>query len=141
MKRRVVRGRAKSEYVIRLESGEELLAALRAFAAREHIGGAWLWGIGAADDIEIAFYDLSKKRYIAKRFRGRLEIVNITGNIALKDGKPAIHAHGVFSRPNYSVIGGHIFSCRISATCEIYLQKLNPLHRRNDPRIGLNLLY
>lgn len=117
-----------------------MTAALKKFASLEGIKGAWFWAIGAADDIEVAFYDLRKRKYVSRRFRQRLEILNITGNIGRKGREVVLHAHGTFSRPNYSVVGGHVISCRISATCEIYLKKLKLLKRKRDPKTGLNLL-
>lgn len=135
--------------VLRLKSGDELVTALRDFAQKSKIRGAWFWAIGATDKLEIAFYDLTQKKYICKKFSQRLEILNVTGNIALRlgSGQAAkgkeiiIHAHGVFGKPNYSTIGGHIISCRISGTCEICLQKTVRLSRSRDSATGLNLLY
>jgi predicted DNA-binding protein with PD1-like motif len=126
--------------ILRLNTGEEFILALKKLAQDLKIKGAWFWAIGAADRIEIAFYDLKKKKYIQRKFSGRLEILNITGNIAVKNGEVIIHAHGVFGTPRFGAIGGHIISCRISATCEIFLQKLSRLRRKPDKKIGLNLL-
>lgn len=127
--------------VLRLQTGEEFVSALQNFAEKSKIRGAWFWAIGAADRIEIAYYDLKKKRYISRKFSGRMEIVNITGNISVREKEIAIHAHGIFSTPRYGTIGGHVISCRISATCEMYIQKTRPLYRRRDSATGLNLLY
>jgi predicted DNA-binding protein with PD1-like motif len=126
--------------ILRLNTGEEFILALKKLAQNLKIKGAWFWAIGAADKIEIAFYDLKKKSYIQRKFSGRLEILNITGNIAIKNGGVIIHAHGVFGTPRFDAIGGHIISCRISATCEIYLLKTSLLRRTNDPKSGLNVL-
>ncbi len=132
--------------VLRLKTGEELISSLKDFAKKQKISGAWFLAIGAADRIEIAFYDLKKKRYVRKKFSGRLEILSISGNISLnsetttEDSDIVIHAHGIFAKPNYSTIGGHIISCRISATCEVFLQKTKSLFRKYDQFTGLNLL-
>jgi predicted DNA-binding protein with PD1-like motif len=152
--------------VLRLKTGEELITTLQDFARRSNVRGAWFWAIGATDDLTLAFYDLATKKYFAKRFRQRFEILNVTGNIAKTDiltfsrmsecrlrgfGKSkrridlqgeeiAVHAHGVFGKPDFSVIGGHVVSCRISATCEVYIQKTAPIKRIADPKTGLNLL-
>lgn len=128
-------------YLVRLDTGEELIEALRRLAAQRKIRGAWFLALGAADRIEIAFYDMRKKKYITRKFAGRLEILHLAGNIARNGQGIAVHAHGVFGRPNYGAIGGHVVSCRISATCELYLVKLGAMKRRPDPRTGLNLLY
>lgn len=132
--------RKDAAYVLRLNSGEELINALEEFVLKNGIRGAWFWAIGAADEVEIAFYDIKKRKYITKRIKSRLEIVSIVGNIARKDKDVIVHAHGAFSRPDYRVIGGHIFSCRISATCEIHIKKLSALRRKPDPTTALHLL-
>jgi predicted DNA-binding protein with PD1-like motif len=128
-------------YILRLEYGDELMESIKMFARKNNIKGGWFWAIGASDKIEIAFYNLKKKKYIRKSFAGSLEIINITGNISTKGDELVIHAHGAFGTPNFGAIGGHIFYCRISATCEIYLVKLKKLDRKIDSFTGLNLLY
>ena len=135
-------------WVLRLETGEELITELQQFVRKRRIGGAWFLAIGAVDDVEIAFYDLKKGKYVHRRFRSRMEILNVTGNIALrrrsgqakKEGDIVVHAHGIFGKPNYQTVGGHIVRCRISATCEIYFKKLPPLRRKPDGKSGLYIL-
>jgi predicted DNA-binding protein with PD1-like motif len=152
---------AKKEnlFIVRLERGEELIKELTRFAISERIKGAWFLAFGGAEDIEISYYDLKKKKYVTRRFRGTFEILNIIGNIALLrkthksqyyhtleyDSKGMqrvmIHAHGTFGKTNYSTIGGHIVRCIIGGTCEVYLEKLSSLRRKPDPKTGLNLFY
>ncbi|MFN7088430.1 MAG: PPC domain-containing DNA-binding protein [Candidatus Paceibacteria bacterium] len=130
----------KDVYIIRLDRGEKFLEKMRMIAKKVKMPGAWFWGIGAAEMLNIAFYDLKLKKYVTKQYRGVFEILNITGNISKKGKEYFIHAHGTFSRPNYSTIGGHIVDFRVGGTCEIYIAKLGSLKRGFDAKTGLNLL-
>jgi len=132
--------KTKNGWVLRIDRGDEAITELKAFCENQKINGAWFWGLGAADDLELAFYDLTKKQYLKKRFRGGYEILQLHGNIAHKRKEIIVHAHGIFSDRSSKIIGGHVFRCRISATCEIYLGALPALRRTHDSRTGLNLL-
>lgn len=152
-----------NQYLILLERGEELFESLMRFSRQNRIRGAWFSAFGGAEEIEIGYFDLKKKKYFRRRFRGPFEILGITGNIALRpiraaQGRPeefegrqssgqarkgkefVFHAHGAFGKTNYSVIGGHIFRAVTGGTCEILVQKLPRLKRAPDSRTGLSLL-
>jgi hypothetical protein len=132
---------AQNFSLIRLAYGEELRGEVEKFCAEKSIGAAWFNAIGATKETEIGCYNLEEKKYDTKIFLERLEIVNIIGDISLKDGKPFMHAHGTFARPSFEIIGGHIMSCVISGTCEIGLWKLDgKVGRKYDELTGLHLL-
>lgn len=131
----------KTEYVFRFDRGEDVLAELQNWAARERVEGASLTVIGASQKVVLAYYDLHRKEYENHEITEDLEVVGIIGNLALFDGAPVIHMHGTFSRPDLSVIGGHVKQLIVSATCEVVLRVLTgTLRRQHDPETGLNLL-
>lgn len=128
-------------YVLRLSFGEEVRKELESFCKARRIGAAWLNAIGASKELEIACYNLNKKQYDTREFKEMLEVVGIIGNISIKDGSPFLHAHGTFARPSMEVIGGHIMKCVISATCEIWLKKIDGrIERKHDDFTGLHLM-
>lgn len=128
-------------HILRLAYGEELREKIESFCAKNDIKAAWFNAIGATKEVEIAVYNLEVKKYDTKRFSEMMEIVGIIGNISIHEGKPFMHAHGTFARPSFEVIGGHIMTCVISATCEIKLDKLGgQLSRKHDEFTGLHLL-
>jgi predicted DNA-binding protein with PD1-like motif len=127
--------------IARLNSGEEIVTALVKFAKLKRFGGAEFTAIGAAAWAELAYFNRKRQQYIKKRFKEDLEILNIVGNIAWFNSQPIVHAHGVFGRKNFSIIGGHVIAVETSATCEIMLRFYNKMvNRKYNGQIGLNLL-
>lgn len=134
--------RSQNTYILRLAYGEELREQLEKFCAENNIEAAWFNAIGATKEAEIAVYDVKDKKYDTKVFPEMMEIIGIIGDISIHESKQFMHAHGTFARPSsFEVIGGHIMTCVISATCEIKLEKLEgELTRRHDEFTGLHLL-
>lgn len=130
-------------YVIRLEKGELLVESLHKFVKERDIKGAWLMGLGAAEWAELGFYDLSAQAYNWQRFNEPLEVTSLQGNVAWKDGEPALHIHGTLSKADFTAIGGHVKELSVGGTCEIFLHLLDNdelLTRSLDGKTGLSLL-
>lgn len=128
-------------YLIRFVKGEELPKTLASFCDSQNIKGGFFHALGAVTNIELACYHLDKKEYTYKNWDEELEIVSLTGNIAIVDHKPLIHIHGVVSDKNFECHGGHIQSAVVGATCEVYLVDFQKeVTRELDSEIGLKLL-
>jgi len=129
-------------YLIRLERGERLGAAIEQFLAATSLDGAWLSGLGAASDVELGFYHLSSKAYKWRTFGNMMEVVSLTGNVALDgSGKAVHHLHGVFADDEYGSVGGHVKDFVAGGTVEIFVHRLyKPLQRKLDEVTGLQLL-
>lgn len=127
--------------LLQFDENEEFISSLIIFCQKYKITSGFFYGIGAASEITVSFYDLNKRIYSDKIFNGDLELLNISGNISLFEGNPIIHAHGIFSDLNFQTFGGHMKKMVISGTCEIYLQLFSePIHREYDHKTGLKLL-
>ncbi len=132
---------AGTNYVVVLAKGDKLMESLRQFVKQSNIATAWLQGLGAAMEVELAYYDLDAQEYKWKAFTGPLEITNLQGNIAQKQGQPVFHIHGTFAQSNYGSVGGHLKELTVGATCEILVQKVDAkLTRQRDDAVGLELL-
>lgn len=128
-------------YVLRLEPEEEFISVIQNFCKENGVHSAWLEAVGSTKDLELAYFNLDKKDYDTSVFVEFLEVVNITGNIALQDNKPFCHAHGIFSRPDMSTVGGHVVRCVVSATLEVSLRVLEgEMNRKFDEETNLHLL-
>lgn len=133
--------KSQSNFILRLDSGEELRNEVEKFCAEQSIGAAWVHALGSTKEVELAFYNLQKKEYETKTFSEDLEIATVVGNIALKDNKPFLHVHGTFSNSKMNVIGGHINRCVVSATCEVAVWTTEgKVGRKYDELTGLQLL-
>jgi predicted DNA-binding protein with PD1-like motif len=128
-------------YILRLETGEEIFSAIKVFAEQEKITSAYFSGIGACSQAELAYFDMSSKQYLRKKFEVDMEIVSFTGNLSLLNQEIVLHAHSVLSKPDFTCLGGHVMSMTISATCEIFLVNLKgSMERKLDINTNLNLL-
>jgi uncharacterized protein len=128
-------------YVLRAVIGEDIMKAVRQFCVEQNIQAAWFSAIGAAKEVNIAKYNIHKKEYESKELGQELEIVNILGNVTLKDGEQFVHAHGTFSDEEMRTYGGHINKAVVGVTGEILLEKLEGrIERMYDQETGLNLM-
>ena len=133
--------KVKGTYVIRLERGEEIIKTIKKFCKNQKIKCGFFFGIGALDEAELAHYIVDNKKYISKKFKKPLEIVNLSGNITTMDKEIYLHCHITLSDEKMNAIAGHLKDGIISATCEIFLVKLNSIvQRKYDDFIGLNLM-
>jgi predicted DNA-binding protein with PD1-like motif len=130
-------------YVIALARGEEFISTMTAFCEKEGIKNALFHGIGAVERVQIGYYDLGKKEYFFRNEPGVFEVASMTGNVALVDGKPFVHAHAVLSRcdETCACIGAHIKEAYVAVTLEVVLTplRLKTARTLNEP-IGLKLL-
>lgn len=111
-----------TEFLIRLESGEQICASLLNFIAKTKFQSAVFYGIGATSEVILGCYDQKLKDYNFKLFQDQLEIASLTGNITYKKEKLYLHAHIVLSNENGFNIAGHLKEAKANPTCEIYLK-------------------
>ncbi|HRN71112.1 MAG TPA: DNA-binding protein [Candidatus Woesebacteria bacterium] len=128
-------------YIISVKKDSDFLKTLTTFAHEKQIHAAYLTAIGACHKLTLAWYNLETKKYEDHEYNEDLEIASLIGNISLVEGKPFIHAHGVFGKQDMSTIGGHIRSMIISAACEVRLEVFDgKIEREFDEVTGLNLM-
>ena len=127
-------------YVLKFGKGENYPNSFVKFLEKEKIDGGFFYGLGAGTDPEVAFYDIAKKKYLKKRFKGDLEVLNLTGNISKSGKEIVIHQHVTLGKRNFEAVGGHLMNMLIGGTLEIFLIVTPPLKRSKDSATGLNLL-
>lgn len=127
-------------YVVRLQRGEEVLACLRELCERESISLGTVSAIGAVNHVVVGVYRVDEQKYVANTFDGVMELTSLMGNITEKDGEPYLHLHATFGDLTGKVIGGHLNEALVSATCELFVRKVEGhVGRRLDPETGLNI--
>ncbi len=130
-----------SRYVLRLEKGDDIVQTLRNFAAEHGIRAGFFEGIGSLNKAKLGHYNFQTKTYKLETFEDDLEIITLSGNIAVMDKQIIPHAHATLGRRDFSVIGGHLDEDSIANMVEISLEKLpGKLVKARDDEIGLNLL-
>jgi len=129
-------------YAVKLVKGENVLESLCEFIGKRRIGGGFITGIGAVEDVILGYFDREREKYVQKRYPGVYELINLTGNIAYLDKKPFVHAHATISDRKMCPHAGHLFSGIIAVTGEFHIAMTGRRFvRKLDRKIGLNLLH
>lgn len=129
-------------FALVFETGDEVMAALQRFAARESISAAQITAIGAFSDAVLAYFDWEKKEYVDIPVPEQAEVASMLGDVALApSGEPAVHAHLVLGRRDGSAVAGHLRRAHVRPTLEVVLTE-SPAHlrKRHDSESGLALI-
>jgi predicted DNA-binding protein with PD1-like motif len=71
----------------------------------------------------------------------QVEVLSMIGDIALYNGKPAVHTHMVVGFPDGSTRGGHVLEAYVSPTLEVMVTvEPKAMHKRFDPETDLTLI-
>lgn len=128
-------------YLLVMDQGDEAYSEITEFAKANDVNAASLTAIGACTSATLGYFDPEKGDYVNRRFIEQMEIASMIGDIADDDGKPALHAHIVLGRRDYSAIAGHLQEIHVFPTMEVVLAE-TPAHLRKklDTSTGLTLI-
>jgi predicted DNA-binding protein with PD1-like motif len=132
--------REDDSYLVVLDKGDEVTTSLAQFVADEGLEGGVIRGIGGVMNVTLGFFDTVSKEYLRKEFNNFYELAVLLGDISLVDGKPFCHLHAVISDRDLNAYAGHLLRAEISVTGEIVVTPGQPVHRKFNREIGLNLL-
>jgi len=129
------------KFVLRLESGDDILQSIRQFATAKRLNAGLIEGIGSLSKVKLGHYDFETRKYCYETFEDDLEILNLSGNIASMNRQPFPHIHVTLGRRDFSVIGGHMDEGSSANMVEVGIWKLpGRLVKAKDDQIGLNVL-
>jgi len=126
-------------FAVILETGDEVMASLKAFATEQGLTAASFTAIGAFSEAELAFFEWDSKEYLPIPVREQVEVASMSGDVVIDhDGKPAVHVHAVLSKRDGSAVAGHVKSGIVRPTLELILTE-SPTHlrKKHDPETGL----
>ena len=127
--------------VLIFDTGDEVISTLTKFAKERQIAAAHFTAIGAFSDAAIGFYDLQRKDYLKNQIHEQVEVVSLSGDIALDQGEPKVHAHVVIGKKDGAAMGGHLLEAHVRPTLELVLHDSGEqLKRKFDPESGLALI-
>lgn len=132
--------RTRYGYALRIDSGEEIVGALAAFALDQSVRAGTLSGIGSVGETELGFFVRATGDYVRRTFRGEHEIGALGGNFSELDGKPFPHCHIVIAGEDFVAHAGHLFSGVVTVTCEIQVVTDPGVLRRVRQPQGFNPL-
>ena len=129
-----------NKFFVRLDKGEEIITELLKFCKEEKITLAEVRALGAVNDFSVGLFDINEKKYYSNRFQEMAEIVSLWGTVTTKDGELYPHIHMSAATRDGKVLGGHLVSATVSATCEmvVYYSE-GTINRKFNEEIGLNL--
>lgn len=126
---------------LRLERGEEIVQSVLGAAHAHGVRAGFVGGIGAVSGAVIGFFDPETRAYKEITFSEPMEILQLSGNLAQKDGEPYAHLHVALASELGQAFGGHLVSATVSVTAEIFVQVLHTTFTRTfSEEVGLNLL-
>ncbi|MEN7973896.1 MAG: PPC domain-containing DNA-binding protein [Verrucomicrobiota bacterium] len=125
----------------KLEHGADLLEEITAICREADIRLGRVEAIGAIQKARLAYYDQQSKTYEFFDLDEPLEILNLTGNVSIKDGQPMLHAHVTLSNEKGESFGGHLAPGTIIFAGECIVEELlGPEYvRGHDETTGLPL--
>src|SRR4051812_48696442 len=117
MRTKLINAGPQRTFVAVLDTGDEVVACLTAFARAERIAAAQLSAIGALERAVLGYFDWSTKQYRRIPVDQQVEVVSLLGDVALgPDGRPSLHPHLVCSRSDGSALGGHLLEGHVRPT-------------------------
>jgi len=124
-----------------LPYGADLYESLSEIVRRERIRLGRIQAIGATTHAVVAYYDQQTKTYNPLEFAGGMEILNLNGNISIRDGNPFVHVHLLLGDAQGRVFGGHLLPGTKLFACEVTIDEFDgeELSRAKEDRTGLFL--
>jgi predicted DNA-binding protein with PD1-like motif len=129
-------------FALVMETGDEAMSCIRAFANQERLAAAQFSGIGAFSRAALNYFDWERKKYQGNAVDEQVEVASLIGDVALApDGSRTVHAHIVLGRRDGSALAGHLAEGHVRPTLEVILTE-TPAHLRKvyDPKSGLALI-
>ncbi|MDR0367018.1 MAG: DUF296 domain-containing protein [Rickettsiales bacterium] len=97
--------------------------------------------IGMVRDLTLGFWNTDAKKYEEYQANEISELVSLTGDISLLDGKPFFHIHLVISDKNGKTTGGHLIKGTIYySEISIVAYEKPLLSRKLDDETGLKII-
>ena len=134
-------GGETKQYAVIFYQGDEALSGLHEFAEKYHVTSAHFTAIGAVSDATVAWFDPQRKMYKKIPISGQHEVIGMSGDIALYQGKPVVHTHMTVGSPDGAIRGGHVLEAHVSPTLEVMVT-VDPvtMQKRFDPETDLTLI-
>ena len=119
-------------FVLVFETSDELAQVLQEFASEQKLASASFKAIGALSSTTLGWLNWKTKQYEPSVLLDeQVELLSLIGDIALKDGKPQVHAHAVVAKRDGTAHGGHLLQAHVRPTCELVLTE-SPAHLKKE---------
>jgi predicted DNA-binding protein with PD1-like motif len=128
-------------YALVFDKGDEVIAELQRFALQERLDSSHFTAIGAFQRVVLQYFNPEQKAYEDIPVDQQVEVLSLTGNVALERDGIKIHAHAVVGLRDGSTRGGHLKEAYVFPTLEVIVEETpSYLRRRYDAETGLTLI-
>jgi predicted DNA-binding protein with PD1-like motif len=128
-------------YALVFDKGDEVMTHLLRFAEEEQLESSHLTAIGAFQRVVLQYFNPDQKAYEDIPVDQQVEVLALSGNVALEKDGIKIHAHTVVGLRDGSTRGGHLKEAFVFPTLEVVVEETpSYLRRRYDPETGLTLI-
>src|ERR1700688_2647003 len=134
-------GEPTKQYAVIFYQGDEAFSGLLEFAEKYHVTSAHFTAIAALNGATLGWFDPQRKMYKKIPINGQREVIAMSGDIALYQGKPVVHAHMVVGSSDGTTRAGHVLAAYVSPTLE-GMVTVDPvaMQKRFDPETDLTLI-
>lgn len=131
-------------FLVLLKKGDDLLDSLKEFH-KEYANNKFceFRAIGAIDKFELGYAYLENGviQYNNVYYNDEYELLSLLGNISLRDGQTAIHAHASLSDKDNVCVGGHLNYGKVSIVLECFVTVYDKeCSRIFDNEVGIAVL-
>jgi predicted DNA-binding protein with PD1-like motif len=134
-------GEPTKQYAVIFYQGDEAFSGLLEFAEKYHVTSAHFTAIGALNKATLGWFDPQRKMYKKIPINGQHEVIGMSGDIALYQGKPVVHTHMVVGSPDGTTHAGHVLDAYVSPTLEVMVVVDSiAMKKRFDPETDLTLI-
>src|SRR5438046_10212682 len=119
-------------FILVFETGDELAKGLLEFAEQEKLSAASFKAVGALSSVRLGWFSWESKQYEPSvTLDEQVELLSLIGDVAVKDGKPAVHAHAVIGRKDGTAHGGQLIDAHIRTTAQVVVAESHrPLRKQ-----------
>jgi predicted DNA-binding protein with PD1-like motif len=134
-------GEPTKQYAVIFYQEDEAFSGLLEFAKKYNLTSAHFTAIGAVNGATLGWFDPQRKMYKKIPIEGQHEVIGMSGDIALYQGKPVVHTHMLVGAPDGTTRGGHVLAAYVSPTLEVMVT-VDPvtMQKRFDPDTDLTLI-
>ena len=134
-------GEPTRQYAVIMYQGDEVFSGLLEFAEKYQVTSAHFTAIGAVNGATLGWFDPQRKMYKKIPINGQHEVIGMSGDIALYQGKPVVHTHMVVGSADGTTRAGHVLAAYVSPTLEVMVT-VDPvaMQKRSDPETDLTLI-
>jgi uncharacterized protein len=134
-------GESAKQYAVIFYQGDEAFSGLLEFAEKYQVTSAHFTAIGALSGATLGWFDPQRKMYKKIPINGQHEVIGMSGDIALYQGRPVVHTHMIVGNQDGTTRAGHVLDAYISPTLEVMVT-VDPvtMQKRFDPATDLTLI-